>query len=58
MVNAKSNNSAPRITLLITSTFFLFQRSTYAPAIEPKRIAGMVKEITTPDTAVLDWVNL
>jgi hypothetical protein len=40
------------------STFFLFHLSTYTPAIDPKRIAGIVKERTTIDTAVLEWVSL
>ena len=42
---------------VINRTCFLFQKSTYTPAITPINTAGSVKERTASATAVFDLVN-
>jgi hypothetical protein len=46
-----------RRTLVIISTCFLFHLSTYAPAKDPNKIAGIVNDTTIPETAVLECVS-
>lgn len=44
--------------LVAKRTFFLFHLSTKTPAKTPKRIEGIVKASTTPETAVFELATL
>ena len=44
------NTKTPRRIFELTKTVFLFQRSTYTPAIDPNKIAGIVNDTMTAET--------
>jgi hypothetical protein len=53
-LKARRTRSNERVILTIMSTFFLFQRSTYAPASTPNIMDGTIIVRTTPELAVLE----